>query len=298
MSGMKSTNRVVVWCLSATLVVALALPVLAGARDQKPPTPPKPQAAPASPSAESMARLEARLASMEARLAQLTETLERMERRMHSRPMALPEPPRPPRPDALPYQEMQRYAEAWRDRWQTWEEDARDRYEELEKDLKQHADAWRDWQREIERHWHGETDPRPETPPAREYQAVNQYRLSDRQADLLYEQLAPSYVTVVVSRQGNRVTVRGTKAEIDALDAAMELLNWTRRGALFEEMIQGERVRKLYTSREEHINTLYAMLAPNDVRVVISRRDADTVSILGTEAEHDVLKSMIDVFAW
>lgn len=244
-------------------------------------------------------RIEQRLESVESQLADLAAMLERIEDRLDQRTITLPAPPRPPMaPDAPPSDQLRRYADEWRGRWHHWQQEAKEQYEELERDLKRHAEAWQDWQRELERHWTGQQTPRPNAPPTQDYEAVNEYRLNRQQANVLYNALAPANVTVIVSRENNRVTVRGTQQEIDALDAGLQLLNWTRRGDTFNHMIEGERFKKTYTLDYEKARILYDVLAPGDVRVVVSRSGPDAVNIKGTQGEHDVLQDMLEVFRW
>ncbi len=278
------------------VAVALTPSVLAAAPDTDAPKPPR---TPARRQHNDLAKLEQRLESVEKRLAEMTAVLERIDDRLDQQPTALPAPPRPPAlPHGLKRDDLQRYTDEWRQRWHTWQQDARDRYEQLERDIQKHTAAWREWKHELERHWNDDADSRPTTTNTQNHDAVNEYHLNARQGELLYSLLAPPNVTVIVSRNGDRVTVRGSLQEIDALDVGLQLLNWTRRGDAFDHMIEGERVRKKYDFDKEKTDLLFDMLAPGDVRMIVSRQGRNALSIVGTQREHEVLEEMLEIFRW
>jgi len=124
------------------------------------------------------------------------------------------------------------------------------------------------------------------------------YRVTGDHAVQLLNLLAPSSVKVVVSRAEKGIAVRGTKNEQAVLRNALQLLNWTKRGKAFEKMTRGERIARKYKLNEAHAAKLFDMLAPSDVKVVVSRASDDTLSIQATPAEHKVLVRFLKLLAW
>lgn len=124
------------------------------------------------------------------------------------------------------------------------------------------------------------------------------YSLSDEHADMLFKLLAPSDVRVIVSRNDNDISVRGTEPELRVLGAFLELLNWVDRTAVFERMTGGEQESRNYEIGGERAGLLYNMLAPNDVKVIVSSAGDDAVAIRGTANEHEVLSDALVLLHW
>lgn len=123
------------------------------------------------------------------------------------------------------------------------------------------------------------------------------YSLSGENANLLYELLAPNSVRVIVSRNGDDISVRGTEPELHVLRAFLELLNWVDRTRVFEQMIEGDRESRTYELGSDRSGLLYKMLAPGDVKVIVSASD-NGVSIIGTDNEHEVLSDALVLLHW
>ena len=86
--------------------------------------------------------------------------------------------------------------------------------------------------------------------------------------------------------------------DITGINAGLQLLSWIDRDEVFEEMIQGERHSRTYELGEKRAQLLYQMLAPNDVKVVVSHAGDDAVSVSATDREHDVLTDFLSVLNW
>ncbi len=124
------------------------------------------------------------------------------------------------------------------------------------------------------------------------------YDVTGDHADQLFDLLAPANVKVVVSRTDDGIAVRGSKKEHAILRNALQLLNWSKRGKAFQKMTRGERTTRKYRLGEEHAEQLFKMLAPDDVKVIVSRLSDDTLTIHATPAEHKVLARFLKLLAW
>ena len=131
---------------------------------------------------------------------------------------------------------------------------------------------------------------------ARRHRVV--YDVSGDQADALFELLAPSDVRVIVSRAGEHVGVAGTDREHAVLTSGLQLLGWIDRDVVFERMTQGDREARRYELGSARARTLYEMLAPDTVKVVVSRAGDDAVSIRATDREHQVLSDLLTLLNW
>ncbi|NOT02106.1 MAG: hypothetical protein HOP29_15950 [Phycisphaerales bacterium] len=120
----------------------------------------------------------------------------------------------------------------------------------------------------------------------------------DAQAGKLYELLAPAEVKVIVSRSGDDVAIQGTEADHAVLESALQLLGWIERDDVFERMRQGEAESRVYPLGDEHTDTVYEMLSPDDVKVVVARSGDDAVSINATQKEHEVLTGFFSLLNW
>jgi len=124
------------------------------------------------------------------------------------------------------------------------------------------------------------------------------YDLDGEHADKLFELLAPSDVRVIVSRSGDTISVSGTDAERQVLNKALQLLGWIDRDDEFERMTQGEREARKYELGSERAEMLFEMLAPSEVKVIVSRAGDDAVAVQGTDREHEVLSDFLALLNW
>lgn len=125
------------------------------------------------------------------------------------------------------------------------------------------------------------------------------YEMTDGDhADALYELLAPAEVKVIVSRSGDTIAIQGTGEEHATLESALQLLGWIERDEVFERMRQGDSVPCVYRLGPEHADAVYDMLAPDDVKVFVSRSGVDAVSVNATQQEHEVLDRFFSLLNW
>ncbi len=189
----------------------------------------------------------------------------------------------------------------WKHDWQDRQRELRDRLEELKiiksREVREKVERR---QRLTERRARGERRERQRTRererPAKSGRVV--YNVTGPHADMLYDLLAPSDVRLIVSRAGERIAVQGTEQEHEVLSAALQLLSWTDRDGVFERMGRGQRIDRTYRLGAERANRLFDMLAPGDVRMVVSRAGADAVSVAGTRREQGVLEGFLEMLNW
>lgn len=245
-------------------------------------------------------------------------------------PAMPPMPPLPAMPDFAPGEGPDGAPQAmheWQEQLREMQERWREQQQEMTEQWREHAREWQDRQREMAEHWRergrelaqaarerakarGEgarerrqekrnearAERRSERREAQQDQVV--YGVSDEQADQLYELLAPGDVTVVVSRAGDHIAVRGSQEQHQTLNAALQLLGWIDRDATFERMREGEAQSHKYRVGRERAATLYDMLSPNEVKVVVARAGNEAVSISGTPREHEVIKDFLELLNW
>ncbi len=195
----------------------------------------------------------------------------------------------------------QELAEDWRERAQDMTHEWAERGWELQERIRDRAE--RQFGRQRDRADRAERRPRSESrrrgPRAdRGAQGQAVYGVTGREAETLYELLAPSYVRVIVSRAGEHIAVRASGEEHEALNAGLQLLGWIDRDEVFDEMGEGKKVSRKYVVGKSRAKRLYEMLAPNEVRVVVSHAGKGTVSVRGTEREQEVLRGFLDVLNW
>lgn len=124
------------------------------------------------------------------------------------------------------------------------------------------------------------------------------YDVTGEHADRLFELLAPNEVRAIVSRDGEHIAVLGTRSQHATIHAMLQLLNWVDRDEVFDEMIDGERTARKYELGRKRAELLFDMLAPNDVKVFVSREGESGVSAIGTAREHEVLADFINLLHW
>lgn len=124
------------------------------------------------------------------------------------------------------------------------------------------------------------------------------YEVEGENADRLFGLLAPSEVTAIVSRAGAIIAVQGTPADHHAINGFLQMVHWIDRDGTYEAMGQGEREQRSYEVGQERAEMLFEFLAPSDVRVIVSRDGDDSVSINGTDREHDALSAFLELLHW
>jgi hypothetical protein len=248
---------------------------------------------------------------------------------------------------AAEYSEQQEeMAEHWREAYLEWANEYRDQEDKIANQWREYSDHWRDEYREsshdakerarqlsqqtrqlserlqsnekrktkiesrkrqskdrqpqaVQRRW---TDAHRANPIITESDGGRDrvaYDVKSTYVDRVYKLLAPDNVRVIVSRSGDRISVQGTDKEHDVLRAGLQLLGWIDRDDVFKRMRAGENEnRTYYNLGVEHAQALYELLAPNNVRVVVSRDGPAAVSVSGTKREHEVLERFLKLLQW
>lgn len=117
----------------------------------------------------------------------------------------------------------------------------------------------------------------------------------------LYELLAPRDIRVIVSAHDRGVCVQGTAHEIDALANLTELI--TRFGDLpkSEAVASVTRLRPRWTNGRTYklsrskSDALFAVLAPDDVAVLVSRAGRRGIHVQSTPADQEIVRRVVEI---
>jgi len=146
------------------------------------------------------------------------------------------------------------------------------------------------------------TAPRSPAPFAQggDAECNREYSLSDEKADALFELLSPSDVTVVVSRTGDGVSIRGRQNQCEVMDRFIDLYTRGQREGLntYGETIERWQSRwdsdESYSVPEDRADAVYAVLAFDDVPVLVSR-SGDGISVKATGADQRTVADLVNI---
>ena len=224
-----------------------------------------------------LAELEARLRQLEHELQALSETLERLHGRdagrSHRRHVPIP-PTRLPPPGA--YGEAR---EQWRDQWREHRDEWRDRQREMAEEWREHQQEWAEQWREQMEEWREQQEEaaglwREQLEELKEHGEGWTGRLEEFEVP---EFEMPEIVVPHIEMPELEI------AEIELHDI---------HGAPHEYPFgEGERHGLVYEVTGKHADWLYKLLAPGDVKVVVSRAGKH-IGVSGTDCEHKVQRAL------
>jgi hypothetical protein len=136
--------------------------------------------------------------------------------------------------------------------------------------------------------------------PAARSQDRKAFPLENAKADAVFKLLAPNHVQVLVSRTPDGIAVQGTSTEVDAVARFVELItrdagkNYSTDQAALAELRKGWDTQQSYKLPEESAEALFAVLAFDDVPVLVAHAP-DGISIEAGKRDQKVIARMVRI---